>query len=166
MYYDSEQEFDYGEEPYGSDQGDSEDDWRTDIGNFQTEYIDRERAGATIGCWLTGSDGKPLKIQDAKGKFCLKVDAVSRNIDSSCDYISISEDQIQELLNKSQELERIEFLNSTAFVLGFLVTNGGRRSITKTYLNNIWKCYDSLMTKDKSVKKPDIIRYARLWMSS
>ena len=45
MYYDSEQEFDYGKEPYGSDQGDSEDDWRTDIGNFQTEYIDRERKG-------------------------------------------------------------------------------------------------------------------------
>ncbi len=130
---------------------------------MQSEYKDRERAGGIIGCWLTGADGRPLKTQDPRGRFCLKVDAICRNIDSNCKFMSISEDQIQFLLNKSQNLKRVEFKNPTAFVLGYRATDGGVRKSAKVSGNAVWKCYSDIMNSDESIKQPDIIRYARLW---
>ena len=169
---DDEYDYDYGDDPIsGDDYGPySDDEWKQDIGDappMQAEYKDRERAGGSVsGCWLTGPDGKALKTQDAKGRFCLKVDAFCRNFDSSCNSIKIPEDQIQYLLNKSLQLNRIEFKNPTAYVLGYLVTAGGQRDITKTSLENVWKCYSDLLSSDETIKQPDIIRYARLWMES
>ena len=174
-YDDADHYNDYGDDPY-NDYGDdpdsykgewSDDEWKQDLGgvDIQSEFKDRERAGGTIGCWLTGIDGRPLKTQDPRGRFCLKVDAICRNISSNCTSMgmSISEDEIQFLLNKSQNLNRIQFLNPTAFVLGYLATNGGKKKITKTSLNNVFTCYIDIVANDNSIKKPDIIRYARLW---
>lgn len=168
---DESREYDYGDDPYSDDEGrwsdGSDNEWKEDLGGapqMQSEYKDRERAGGTSGCWLTGADGRPLKTQDPRGRFCLKVDAVSRNIRSTCNRVKISEDQIQLLLNKSQTIKRVEYKNPSAFVLGYLATDGGVRKITKTSLTNVWNCYSELINRDESIKPPDIIRYARWWV--
>lgn len=161
---------DYGDEHknYWDDE-DSDDQWESELRpDFRDQYKDTERAGGqVIGCWEMGIDGQPLKTQTPLGRFCLKVDAVSRNINSTCKGFSISDEQIQKLLNKSQELHRVEFKNPTAFVLGYLATSRGNRAIDKTSLNNVWICYESTSEydRDSSIKKPDIIRYARLWVN-
>ena len=161
-------EYDYGDEVYSDNGADSEDEWNKDLGglDMQSEYKDRERAGGIIGCWLTGVDGQPLKTQTPLGRFCLRVDAVSRNINSTCMGFSLPDDQIEILLEKGQELDRVEFKNPTAFVLGYLATARGSRKIAKSLLDNVWTCYKSIgsINKDLSIRKPDIIRYARLWV--
>ena len=162
------EEYDYGDDPYSDDGGeDSGDEWEGDLEgpDLRAEFKDRERAGGILGCWVTGVDGQPLKTQTPLGRFCLKVDAVSRNINSTCRF-SLPDEQIQTLLDKSQELHRVEFKNPTAFVLGYLATGKGTIGITKTSLSNVWKCYESTdgINKDLSIREPDIIRYARLWV--
>ena len=140
--------------------GDSDDQWRD-------EFRDRDRAGGqVIGCWAMGIDGQALKTQTPLGRFCLRVDAVSRNINESCAGFSIPDEEIQVLLNRSQNLPRVEFKNPTAFVLGYLATRKGTIGITKTSLKNVWGCYGSVggINKDSSIREPDIIRYARLWV--
>ncbi len=168
------EEHDYGDDPYEDEDYEennsySDEEWKQDLGDpdLSSEFKDRERVGGISGCWLTGIDGKPLKTQTPLGRFCLKVDAVSRNINSSCFGFNISDREIQKLLDKSQELERVEFKNPTAFVLGYLATDSGNREITPTSLKSVWICYQRLggIHKDLSIKKPDIIRYARLWIN-
>ena len=157
--YGDDYEDDYGD--YSGDDieydGDSGEEWTT-------EFKDRERTGGSIGCWATDNKGVPLKTQSPLGRFCLKVDAVSRNISSECNF-PISQGEIQKLLEKSQELHRVEFKNPTAFVLGYLATLGGTKVIKKSALDSVWGCYKKLqnVNTDFTIKKPDIIRYARLW---
>ena len=156
---------DYEDQGYSDDDAYSEDGWNDDLKDpHKPSYNDRERAGGIIGCWMTGQDGQPLKTQTPLGRFCLRVDAISRNIDSSCNGFVIPHNQIQTLLERSQSLHRVQFKNATAFVLGYLATAKGNKVITKTALNNVWACYESIAgIKDSSITKPDIIRYARLW---
>ena len=166
---------DYGDnddQGYSDDDADSGDEWKEELKDpYKPSYNDRERAGGIIGCWMTGQDNQPLKTQTPLGRFCLRVDAISRNIDdeSKCNFskcnFKIPGDQIQTLLDKSQTLPRVQFKNATAFVLGYLATAKGTRNITKDTLNNVWACYESIAgIKDSSITKPDIIRYARLIM--
>ena len=158
---------DYGDDDGGDsddDGGDSDDQWK---GDLRDEFRDRDRAGGqVIGCWVTGVDGQALKTQTPLGRFCLRVDAISRNINEACAGFSIPDEEIQVLLNKSQNLPRVEFKNPTAFVLGYLATRKGAIGITKTSLKNVWRCYGSVggINKDSSIREPDIIRYARLWV--
>ena len=159
---DEPHDIDYGEE-------DEEDEFAHEQEVvLQDEFRDRERLGAgVIGCWVTGVDNKPLKTQTPLGKFCLKVDAISNNIRDQCQAIfDLTNGDIQKLFLKSEELPRVEYKNATAFVLGYLATQGGTIPITKKSLASTWECYmrtDSI-NKDESIKKPDIIRYARLWV--
>lgn len=153
---------DYGDDTY------SDDEWKDDLGGnlgLYDEFRDKDRSGGVVGCWVTGIDNQPLKTQTPLGRFCLKVDAVSRNINATCRGFTISDEQIQHLLNASQNLKRVEFKNPTAFVLGYLATDRGVRSISKDSLRSTWECYKDIrgINKDTSIKKPDIIRYARLW---
>jgi hypothetical protein len=128
-------------------------------------------------------DGRRLKTQTPLGRFCVSVDAIVRGMKDSC---NMSEGDIEILLEKSQRLNRVQYKNPTAFVLGFLATRGGTTSVNKESLKTAWRCYcericnsnknscyascvkSSIGFKDdeseKPVQKPDIIRYARLWV--
>jgi len=159
------------ENDYGSDG-----DWENDIGqnqDLQHNYNVREQVGNdNTGCWDTDKDGKALQIQSPLGKFCLKVDAVSRNIMSECKFmknssknIIIGQEDINTLLNASQSVPRVRYKNPTAFVLGYLTVKMGTNKIDKNTLLNVYECYKktSSVHKDESVKEADVIRYARLW---
>jgi hypothetical protein len=125
-------------------------------------YEDIERTqGGGITCWETGIDGQPLKVQTPLGRFCLYVNSVGRQLEvEKC----IKPQDINHLLEKAQQIERVPYLNPTAFVLGYMASAGGTKSVSKVSLNQAWKCYEQLdYPKDESVFKPDIIRYARYW---
>jgi hypothetical protein len=111
--------------------------------------------------WETGIDGQPLKVQTPLGRFCLYVNSVGRQLEAEkC----IKPQDINHLLEKAQQIERVPYLNPTAFVLGYMASAGGTKSVSKVSLNQAWKCYEQLdYPKDESVFKPDIIRYARYW---
>jgi hypothetical protein len=158
---------DYGDEGKDGDYPESGDEWGQDLQDFQIGFKDRERLGSSItGCWVEGTDGRPLKTQTPEGRFCLRVNAVSRNINDRCGGKLLSDDDIRFLLDKSPGVHRVQYKNSTAFVLGYLATARATRKITKESLNRIWICYEKTsggVDRDESIKKHDIIRYARLW---
>ena len=92
------------------------------------------------------------------------MDAVARRLKT--EWAGMTESDIQTLLEVSQRLPRVGYKNATAFVLGYIASRGGRQEITKLSLNKAFKYYQLMSTEktDLSIKKPDIIRYARLWV--
>ena len=166
--YGDDDNYGYGGGYYGGGSYDDDDDGDRD--NYGDEipehtYKDQQRTDSgIIPCWVTDSSGQPLKTQDSLGRFCLAVDAISRKINEK-NVVNLGNPQIQILLTKSQELRLVEYKNPTAFVLGYISTSGGNHGITKKSLELAWKCYKSYTDtkKTKSVQKPDIIRYARMW---
>ena len=171
-YYEDDEKFgDYFDDQPDSGEGyfsggddykdDSEPDWFQDL---REEFEAKERVGGTIGCWSIGKDGRPLKVQTPLGRFCLHVDAVARHLKGK--WQGMKESDIQTLLEVSQRLPRVGYKNATAFVLGYIASHGGQRQITKLSLEKAFRYYKLMSTekKDLSIKKPDIIRYARLWV--
>lgn len=65
------------------------------------------------------------------------------------------------LVHFAKYLDKINFKNPYAYILGYIASDGGKE-ITKINFNNALKVCES-MNDDIGVSKPDIIRYARLW---
>jgi hypothetical protein len=65
------------------------------------------------------------------------------------------------MCRKASDLPNIKYLNATAYILGFLASDGGR-GITSKLVNRIFDILPEL--QDDSVKKADVIRYARFYM--
>jgi len=169
---------------------DSGDEWKGELGDGLGSFKDRQRAGGSINtCWDIGIDGEKKKIQTPLGRFCVSVDGFARGMGDVC---NISDDDIRRLLDRSQRLNRVQYKNPTAFVLGFLATQGGTVSVNKESLRRTWQCYCQKICNSKTsscynscvqssigfnedesrghglnniVQKPDIIRYARLWVT-
>lgn len=167
-YYDDNENFDdysYESEGYYSDEDykeDSEPDWFQDL---RAEFDAKERVGGTMGCWSVGKDGRPLKVQTPLGRFCLHVDAVARQLKTR--WAAMTESDIETLLEVSQRLSRVGYKNATAFVFGYIASRGGQQEITKLSLSKAFRYYQLMSTEktDLSIQKPDIIRYARLWVN-
>ena len=156
---------DYGDDPGGDYGDDPGDDPRPDEIVYEHNFNVIEQIGDDYtGCWEIGKGGEKLPIQTPLGRFCIKVDAIARNIESECKN-QLGKADIKILLDFSQELPRVRYKNPTAFVLGYLATKRGTSKINKISLNSAYDCYQktSSVSKDESVKKADIIRYARLW---
>ena len=58
----------------------------------------------------------------------------------------------------ANNLENVRFLNPTAFILGYYITNGGVQ-INKPLLKRVCRILKRL--QDESVTPTDVIRYAR-----
>ncbi len=119
-------------------------------------------AGDMIGM-ITGPDGKinrgmldPLQI------FQIQVDAISRHLKDQKIKKPLDDRDIQKMIEKSIVLRHVNYKNPTAYVLGYIASNGGSR-ITQEQFNNSSKLLEYVY--DTSVLEPDILRYARLWMS-
>jgi hypothetical protein len=75
----------------------------------------------------------------------------------------LSEDDVKYILEKIRKVNKPEYKNPTAYILGYIATNNGGNKINKDKLIECFNLLDKLV--DKSVTQPDIIRYARLWMN-
>lgn len=74
----------------------------------------------------------------------------------------LSETDIKILLEKSVLLKYVNKINPSAYVLGFIASNGGTK-LTKNSFNNVIK-NQLPKIKDDTVLPPDVLRYTRLWL--
>ena len=117
----------------------------------EVSYDDIQRTEIGGHYWKVTPEGKPAKIQGPDERFCLAVDAIGRNLD-------LDQGTIEYLLATSTKLDRIQYKNPAAYILGYLAS---RPRLTKDTLAHAIK----LLKKVDDVKAADVLRYARLWES-
>lgn len=131
----------------------------TTYGNEMKAFERSGGYGSMLGQSI-GPDGKPIKTQDPLEKFQIRVDAIARNLQSVFPGV-ISQDNIQTMLEKANQLKDVQYKNATAYVLGYIASTGGENLTPQTF-----KIVESKISKvhlEGNVKSPDILRYARLW---
>jgi hypothetical protein len=88
-------------------------------------------------------------------KFRIIVDAVFRKMNETTRFLS--EKNLEEILESVNRVHNIQYKNPTAYILGFIGSNGGK-SITEQSIERAASIND-----DQSVTLPDIIRYSVFW---
>lgn len=96
---------------------------------------------------------------DAKGHFKETVNAIAQQLRE--DRIKLSGNDMEQLIDRIDSLKEPQYKNATAYVLGYIASDGGRE-INRKNLNNVFKTILKTVS-DKSVKEEDVLRYARLW---
>lgn len=134
---------------------DSEDDFVAEMGAF-------ERVGAGGGM-LGGKLSKLEKaLQEPLERFQSQVDAISRSINALESKVKIHQHEIDQLISYAEKLEYIQYKNVTAYILGYMVVT--KKVIDKHKFQTVTKILGKI--DDDSVKPPDVIRYARMWINS
>lgn len=151
-----------------------------DAWHSEEEYIDEpqvmaaevkafERAGP--GSTLLGPAfgdlseiAKKMRIisEDYTEQFAIYVDAISRKLNSNNE-ISIAEDDIIVMLHTIRKIKIIEHVNPSAYILGYIASNGGKNM----KVDKVRWVIDVVLPKldIDSVRPPDVVRYARFWMT-
>ena len=142
-------------------------EFQEEIQELRPEFNVYNRVGAstTRTNIIIGDNGRidrlltnPLDI------FQSYVESISRDLISE-GIREISERDINTMLEISNKLMYPKYKNPSAYVLGYIASNGGRE-ITKTNFNYVKnKILAKQLLEDKSVLEPDVLRYARLWLS-
>lgn len=131
-----------------------------------------ERAGlpsavaAMLGTNIGGELGELEKkinrlVQDPADRFAIYVDAISRSLINR-DIVKLSQDDIESMLMPIRNIKNVEHKNPTAYILGYIASQGGR-SLQHQIVEKVLKVMLPSV-EDSSVKEPDVIRYARFWM--
>ena len=134
--------------------------------NSDDDFSDEEgpkfsdEMGAFLRAGFTEFAGQDKILLNPVDKFRIKVNAVARNL-SEWDSIYLSNGAIRMILEKVLQLQDVEYKNATAYVLGYVATEGGQKLTSKGFKWVVNKLLPHV--EDKSVLEPDIIRYARLW---
>ena len=132
---------------------DYEEDFRH---NFRPEMGAYNRAGQDdLGEKLDYNLLNPLEI------FQISVDAISRKLINRD--IKISEQDITIMLEKSNKLKYVKYKNPNAYVLGYISSFSGKQINNKYFKYTIDKVLPYI--EDASILEPDVLRYARLWLS-
>lgn len=141
--------------------GDEGDDYEDeDVDKFVPEIDAFGRVGFS---GLTGN--APITrlekaAQEPLEKFVQSVEAICWDIISK--NINITNNDIQKMIETASYLEHVEHKNPSAYILGFLATEGGNLTL-KNY-DKIIKKVLPLIDSDASVFPEDVIRYSRLWL--
>ena len=96
----------------------------------------------------------PLQI------FQIYIDSIARKLKS--EDTDISNENIEEMIEKSTKLKYIKHKNPSGYVLGYIASNAGRDINKKSFNNAISKL---TFIDDTSLLEPDVLRYARLWLN-
>lgn len=120
----------------------------------EIEYMDERDAYERVG------EMEILDIQDPIERFKSQVDATCRNL-NNWQGIKIQESDIITMINMVSNLPKAEYKNAACYVLGYLATNGGDK-IEQERVKYVFK---TVLPHVEKVAKPDVIRYARLWLN-
>lgn len=165
---------------------DDDDDYRSDVrsdaswpdsdDDRELDFVPEINAFSRVG--LPGSGlitKKPTTrleqaTQDPLDRFRRNVDAVARNLNNWDEVENIDEKSIDKMIIKAADLDSVEYKNPTAYVLGFLATNGGNvlsKEKFKYVINSVLPHAKSDAKSDDglSVLPADVIRYSRLWQN-
>jgi len=151
---------------FGEDDYEDEDE---DVDEFVAEMGAFDRVAFT---GLTGNAPKTRlekAAQEPLEKFIQSVQAIA--LDNS-DKLIITNGDIQEMIETASYLEHVEHKNPSAYIFGFLATEGGKKyEIENGNKIILPELYDKIIKKvlqfkdsDSSVFPEDVIRYSRLWL--
>ena len=77
--------------------------------------------------------------------------------------LGLSQDDISNMKNSLSKVNKIQYKNPTAYVLGYLAANrGSNDDLNKNTVISVFKRFLPRVS-DASVHEADIVRYARLW---
>jgi len=135
----------------------------------KSEYKDLERVsrpgeGELIGMFSEEN----VKTHDPLELFRRKVRAISLQLNSKFPN-TLSTSDINNMLLKAENISHIDFKSPSSYVLGFIASNGGVR-INERSVENVFKSLLPYINNDSTkeydfVKEPDVIRYARFWIT-
>ena len=103
-------------------------------------------------------DNKKKNILSADERFLIAVDTFARKND----VFKLSNSDIDLILEKTKNIKNIKYKNPTAYVLGYIISNGG--TINK---KKFQKVRDEILPefKDFGVEPEDVLRYGRFWLN-
>ena len=128
---------------------------------FGNEYNVFDRTSTYVD-YDVGGDKNAKKTQDPVERLKININAIS--IDLKNHYDNITFDDSGFMIENISKLNKPEYKNASAYVLGYLVIKGSGGKLIKKNINIVFdKCLAYI--QDSSVKKPDVIRYARLWLN-
>jgi hypothetical protein len=145
------------------------DDENDDI-EMKGSYNDRERTsniGPDLETYimdLGGSISTKLFKSDIE-RFVIDIDSITREL---IENNILSSGNLKILLDNMINLDKPQYKNATAYILGYIASDGGREITEKSYKNALQltvkrKGKNNYIMSDTSVQSPDIIRYAVLW---
>jgi len=96
---------------------------------------------------------------DPEERFKRHVGAIAHNMTED-NHFDISIDDRNTMCRHASNLDKVKYLNATAYILGYVITHGGKKIDEKI----MQKVFEKLRyLTDDSVKPPDVVRYARYW---
>lgn len=129
-----------------------------DTQDFRSEINAYQRAGLVNQYNLSGDRTLMTPLE----RFRINVDGISRYLKDVVKN-SLSEQDIDTMLEKADIVEAVEYKNPTGYIMGYLAVDRKQNNrLTKYRYDYV---IDNIISfvEDSSVKEPDIVRYARLW---
>uniref|UniRef100_A0A6C0CZN2 Uncharacterized protein n=1 Tax=viral metagenome TaxID=1070528 RepID=A0A6C0CZN2_9ZZZZ len=97
--------------------------------------------------------------------FVVRVNAISLDLNSFDNFTNkLKDSDIKEMIEYAANIHNIQYKNPTAYILGYIATNGGK-NIDKKKVDYLIKNVLDITMDRSSVTPPDIIRYSRFWLN-
>ena len=151
----------------------NEEDFDEQVDSPQSPYLSKLKPSykelQNVGLpGFTGLVQKPTtrmerSMLDPLDSFRINVDGISRSL-RNWDDVKISEKDITEMLEMAVDLKYVQYKNPTAYILGYMASNGGKK-LDKTSFDNVIKKVLPHTEDQTSVTPVDVVRYARLWQN-
>jgi len=94
-------------------------------------------------------------------RFLIAVDALSRKI-SEESRLKLSQEDINDMLERSRTLKNMRYKNPAAYILGYLASKGGSRLDVRDFQEVVEEVLP-LVSATNGVEPADVLRYARMW---
>lgn len=143
----------------------SDDEWSSPEIDDGPRYVPGMDAYTRVGPGgFLGGDVRPIDraTQDPLERFQRYVDAISRNL-SNWQGVNISEQMIDDMVQTARKLDDVKYKNPTAYVLGYLGSNAGKKIDKKSIDHVLTKVLPHV--QENFVLPPDVIRYSKLWLT-
>jgi hypothetical protein len=145
-------------------------DEKEDIINMQTTFKDLERINVgdykDLDTYIDAIGGKQNKLFRSNIEiFVQTVYNVGKDL---VDNSIISTSDLDSLLDNMSKLKKPEYKNATAYILGYIASNGGNsidQNNLKKALRLITPGKSLYLVEDDSVDCAAVIRYSRLWQN-
>lgn len=140
-----------------------------DVIKLQSTFKDLERSnvrGIDVQVYIDMLDIRRNKVflSDIEN-FVINVNNIAREL---IENDIILNDDLEILLNSIVKIDKPQYKNATAYILGYIASDRGK----ELTIDNFKKAFNLIKkskkykytVNDTSVQTPDIIRYARLWL--
>lgn len=157
---DEEQDYGYGSDERSWESQEDQDYEDENIGELRAEINAFDRIGG-VGDFMITTD---ILSQDPIDRFKIKVNGISRDLNNNRN-VDLRDENITEMLNQAYKITEkgynIEFINPSAYILGYIASNGGR-NLNKRTFDNVLR---NIIILVDGITPPDVVRYSRFWVN-